>query len=93
MGGGNSHDTSISKPYYPSEYGTAGREPSKEEVAFENKNNKGVADMMNNQYRNENPILALTDDAIQTTGTLLKVAIGISIGYLAVEGYKAYKTK
>lgn len=93
MGGNSSRETSISRPYYGADTGGQGRSLSKEEEKMSNKDNKAIADRLNQQYRNENPDIALLDDAVMTAGVAFKVAIGLAIGYLGVEVYKAYKTK
>ncbi len=92
MGGSESNQASISRPYYPAKPGSqAGVNKSPEELRQEQLKAEKDAQDLNNEYRHENPLLALADDAATLTKNAIYLAIGLSFGYLSIEAYKAYK--
>ena len=104
MGGGSTKETSISQPYYSPTRGPQappiGTTYTNEQIKKWTQdndlwklNNARTVKEMNDQYRQDNPLLALTDDATQLAKKGVYIIIGIAAGYLVIEGVKVYKTK
>lgn len=91
MGETASSERSISRPNYSPDVGGLNQDPPKGvNQQFQNEN-KALIDKLNQDYRNENPLLAVADDTIQGVKQLIYLGAFIAVSYVGIEGYKAYK--
>lgn len=96
MGSNSTHEgTSVSRPNYGADtgYESGTRQPTQSDILFQNERNKKLADAANEDFRHENPLLAMADDSIQLVKQVVCLGLVVSVSYLGLQAYSTFKEK